>query len=71
MEFWVRGLRAPGSEASLEYDVQRRPVKLVQSGWTVEYRAYVDDSESALPRKVFATRGAHRVRLFVERWTAE
>lgn len=68
LEFWVRGLRAPGAKAELVFDELQRPAKLVQSGWTIEYRDYFADREPALPRKVFATRGKHRVRLFIEDW---
>lgn len=68
LEYWVRGLRAPGAAAELTFDEERRPAKLRQSGWTIEYRDYFADREPALPRKVFATKGKHRVRLFVEDW---
>jgi outer membrane lipoprotein LolB len=68
LEFWVRGLRAPGPRAELVFDDQQRPVQLQQSGWTIEYRDYFSDREPALPRKVFATKGKHRVRLFIEDW---
>ena len=64
----VRGLRAPGRAAELIFDEAQRPAKLLQSGWTIEYRDYFADREPALPRKVFATKGKHRVRLFVEDW---
>ncbi|MBL8301044.1 MAG: outer membrane lipoprotein LolB [Rhodanobacteraceae bacterium] len=68
LEYWVRGLRAPGAKAELVFDEVQRPAKLLQSGWTIEYREYFADREPALPRKVFATKGRHRVRLFVEGW---
>lgn len=68
LEYWVRGLRAPGTAAELTFDEAQRPAKLQQSGWTIEYREYFADREPALPRKVFATKGKHRVRLFVEDW---
>ncbi len=68
LEYWVRGLRAPGSAAELTFDEAQRPAKLLQSGWIIEYRDYFADREPALPRKVFATKGKHRVRLFVEDW---
>ncbi|GMV31858.1 MAG: hypothetical protein AMXMBFR59_39830 [Rhodanobacteraceae bacterium] len=68
LEYWVRGLRAPGITAELVFDADQRPARLQQSGWTIEYREYFDDREPALPRKVFATKGQHRVRLFIEDW---
>ncbi len=71
LEYWVRGLRAPGTKAELTFDEAQRPAKLLQSGWTIEYRDYFADREPALPRKVFATKGKHRVRLFVEDWSLQ
>lgn len=68
LEYWVRGLRAPGAAAELVFDAAQRPARLHQSGWTIEYREYFDDRDPALPRKVFATKGRHRVRLFIEDW---
>jgi outer membrane lipoprotein LolB len=68
LEYWVRGLRAPGAKAELVFDEAQRPARLLQSGWTIEYREYFGDRDPALPRKVFATKGKHRVRLFIEDW---
>lgn len=68
LEYWVRGLRAPGGRAELTFDEAQRPVTLQQSGWTIEYRDYFAGTEPALPRKVFAAKGKHRVRLFIESW---
>lgn len=71
LEYWVRGLRAPKAPAELVFDEHNRPATLKQSGWTIEYRDWFDDATPALPRKVFATRGKYRVRLFVESWQAQ
>lgn len=68
LEYWVRGLRAPGSRAELVFDEAQRPVQLIQAGWTIEYRDYFAEHAPALPRKVFATKGKQRVRLFIEDW---
>jgi len=66
--FWVRALRAPHGRAVLVFDAEQRPATLEQNGWKVEYREYFPDTEPPLPRKVFASRGKYRVRLFIERW---
>jgi outer membrane lipoprotein LolB len=63
---WVRGARGLGA-SEIEFDSERRPARLHQSGWMVEYRAW-DESEPPLPRKLFARRGEQRVRVMVERW---
>ena len=63
---WVRGARGAGV-SELSFDADARPEQLVQSGWVVDYRDWVE-GDPALPRKLFAARGERRVRLVVERW---
>lgn len=66
MVAWVRGGRG-GGHSTLEFDLQARPSRLQQSGWSVEYRAW-SNAPLPMPTKIFAARGEHRVRLVVERW---
>lgn len=63
LAYWVRGGRAPGP-AELEFGPDGRPARLLQQGWTVEYREWAGDR----PRRVFASRGEASVRLVVDRW---
>jgi outer membrane lipoprotein LolB len=63
---WARGLRGDGG-AQIEFDQDRRPARLHQRGWTVEYRGW-NDSSPSLPTRVFAASGERRVRVVVERW---
>ena len=63
---WARGARGEGT-AQIEFDAEARPARIVQRGWTVDYRAW-SEGEPQLPRKVFAASGTRRVRLVVERW---
>ena len=65
LAYWVRGGRAPGP-AELEFGPDGRPARLLQQGWTVEYREWAGDR----PRRVFASRGEASVRLVVDRWEA-
>lgn len=66
---WVRGLRAADAPATLTEDMRGRPQRLTQAGWTVEYRAWFDDDEPPLPRKLEASRGTTHVRLIIDQWT--
>jgi len=66
---WVRGLRAPASGASVQYDEHNLPAVIEQSGWKVEYRDWFSDRTPPLPRKVFASRGSARVRVALESWS--
>lgn len=68
---WVRGLRAPGPRADVQYDAQNLPAVLVQDGWKIEYRGWFDDSQPQMPRKLFADRGSARVRMAIDSWSFE
>lgn len=63
LAWWVRGGRAPGA-AEIEFGPDGRPVRLLQQGWTVEYREWAGER----PRRVYASRGEASVRLVVDRW---
>ena len=68
---WVRGLRAPGPRADVQYDAQNLPAVLVQDGWKIEYRSWFDNSQPQMPRKLFADRGGARVRMAIDSWSFE
>ncbi len=68
---WVRGLRAPGPRADVQYDEQNLPAVLVQDGWKIEYRGWFADSQPPMPRKLFADRGGARVRMAIDSWSFE
>lgn len=63
---WVLGLRAPAAPARVSYAESGLPAKIEQSGWSVEYRDWYTDRNPPLPKRVFATRGATRVKMAIE-----
>jgi outer membrane lipoprotein LolB len=68
---WVRGLRAPGPRADVQFDQQNLPAVLMQDGWKIEYRGWFADSQPPMPRKLFADRGSARVRMAIDSWSFE
>ncbi|HMM57199.1 MAG TPA: lipoprotein insertase outer membrane protein LolB [Rudaea sp.] len=68
---WVRGLRAPDSSATVQYDEHDLPAVIEQDGWKVEYRDWFADRNPPLPRKVFASRADARVRMVIENWDVD
>ena len=68
---WVRGLPAPGlPAASLQFDAQGRLSRLLQDGWTIDYRWPETDAVApVLPQRIDAAKGEVRVRLIVDAWT--
>lgn len=69
LSHWARGARAPGP-AQLQFDGDGLPLVLRQQGWTIEYRGWDRSVAPPLPSRVFASAGAHRVRLVIAHWTA-
>ena len=68
LDAWVRGMRAASGRADVQYDDKNLPAVIEQSGWKVEYRDWFVGRDPALPRKLFASRGAARVRMAIEDW---
>lgn len=71
---WVFGLRAAAPAARAQYDDRELPALIEQGGWRVEYRDWfgtneVAGSTLALPRRVFATHGATRIKLAIYDWS--
>lgn len=65
---WARGMRASG-EAVIRFAPTGLPERMQQGGWLIEYRSFDQARQPALPTRVFASRGAHRVRLQVDAWS--
>lgn len=70
LEYWVRGLPAPGRVRERELDDQGRLARLAQRGWEVRYTAYGEHGGRPLPEALTATRrdGAVRLRLAIHEW---
>lgn len=68
LDYWVRGLPAPDSQARLEYDAQGFPQRLRQFGWTIEYRDWTRVDALWLPRRLVMTYGELRATLIANQW---
>lgn len=71
---WTFGLRAADAAARVEYDERDLPAAIEQDGWRVEYRDWfaagtVGGTDLPLPRRIFATRGATKIKLAVYDWS--
>jgi outer membrane lipoprotein LolB len=82
LDYWVRGLPAPGSDAERELDAWGRLVRLRQLGWDIEFLEYSEHAGLDLPAKLFARRLAgagplarnddsFEVRLVIEHWALQ
>ncbi|HSD16897.1 MAG TPA: lipoprotein insertase outer membrane protein LolB [Thermomonas sp.] len=73
---WVRGAwasEAAFGEARIGYDRGGQVQRIEQAGWTIEYTDWRLDAVSGveLPGRITALRAESRVRLVVDRWSAE
>ena len=62
---WVRGL-PHGQGADIERDAEGRAVSIVEDGWQVDYREWLE--AGAWPTRVVARRAPYSVRLSVHDW---
>ncbi|MGN6092511.1 MAG: lipoprotein insertase outer membrane protein LolB, partial [Luteibacter jiangsuensis] len=53
---WVLGLRADGGAADIAFGADRLPSRIVQDGWTVDYKQWDAARQPPMPSKVFAER---------------
>jgi len=71
LQFWARGLYAPGPVQSSEIDSQGLLVGLQQFGWTIEFNRYDDVQGELLPVRLEATHGQYRVKMAISNWQLE
>lgn len=71
LEYWIKGLPAPGTPADLHFNELNQLTELVQQGWTVSYTDLRQYGELSLPRRVELTRPENdiRLRFFRLTWT--
>lgn len=71
LEYWIRGLPAPGGEADLRFNERDQLAEIRQEGWSVSYPDPRQYGEISLPGEIEVLRSADDVRLrFVGlRWT--
>lgn len=72
LDYWVRGLPAPGSDHAMQADPRGFPTRLNQAGWTIEYRDWSWAPELAgglwLPRRLVMSYGDLHATLIVNQW---
>jgi len=68
LQWWVRGLAAPGPVENRILDTQGLLVSLRQFGWNVEYSRYDSFAGVQMPVRLDAKRDNYRVKLAISRW---
>lgn len=69
LSYWMLGVPAPGSAATV-VDGESGPRRVIeQAGWRIDYDAYTPSQGVVLPRRFTATREGVRVKVIVDNWT--
>jgi len=66
---WALGLRADTGAADIAFGGDGLPSRLVQDGWTVDYKTWDTTRQPAMPLRVFAEKAPYKVRLAIEDWS--
>ena len=68
LQWWVRGLSAPGTSEIEELDREGLLIHLEQFGWSVDFNRYDSDAGVDLPVRLDARRDNYRVKLAIGSW---
>jgi outer membrane lipoprotein LolB len=68
MNYWIRGLPAPGPSANTRFDSYGRLSELVQQGWDVQYQSYSHIGRMELPERISITSSSLKVKIVVYQW---
>jgi outer membrane lipoprotein LolB len=68
LQWWVRGLAAPGAIEDEKLDPEGLLISLHQFGWSVDFSRYDSVAGVVLPKRLNATRDNYRVKLAISRW---
>jgi len=69
LRYWIRGLPAPAAgPARLSHDESGRLLRLVQSGWVINYQRYQLVENIFLPEKLQLAQADTRVRIIIDKW---
>ncbi|WP_110665637.1 lipoprotein insertase outer membrane protein LolB [Salinicola halophilus] len=68
LDYWVRGLPAPGTAFETTPDELGFPKALQQAGWRIEYRDWTYAGDLWLPRRLVMTYDDVRATLVVNEW---
>jgi len=66
LNYWVRGLPAPGPITNVVYDAFHRIEVLEQQGWSIHFIAYQRVQQFELPKEIIFTQAKFYMRLTME-----
>lgn len=68
LQWWVRGLAAPGAIDVQQMDADGLLIGLSQFGWQIDFNRYEPEPGVAMPVRLDARQNNYRVKLAISRW---
>jgi len=68
LQWWVRGLVAPGAVDEQQLDNGGLLTKLQQFGWQIDFNRYASDAGVPMPTRLDVRQENYRVKLAISRW---
>jgi len=66
--YWIRGLPAPGTISSVDYDQNKHLSYLKQTGYTIKYVNYTNKQGIDLPSKLLVHSNEGHLKLIIKHW---
>lgn len=66
--YWLRGLPAPSPHAALSHDRYGHIVRIIQSGWRVDFLRYTSYKGIDLPSKLVMTYQNIKIKIVINKW---
>lgn len=68
LRYWVLGLPAPESKASIEHDANGQMGIMQQDGWQIHYTRYAAQTPDSLPLRISLQREGMGLQLLIDEW---
>lgn len=68
LTYWVRGIPAPGSQASTQFDEYHRLSRLSQQGWHIQYLSYTKANGIELPQRMSLESPSLKAKMMIYNW---
>jgi len=68
LRYWLVGMPAPGTQASIQLDQDNRLLDMQVGQWQISYQRYGHYKDYQLPEKLTIKRPGYRLRLVISEW---
>lgn len=68
LNYWIRGIPAPGFVVTQSFNDQGQLAQLQQDGWQINYQTYMNENNKALPQYMTLVRQGLTVKIIIDSW---